>query len=241
MPPLPHLVGLKGRRCSASRQPPTPPKPTRSSIAMHVVLRRALADVLIQMMVAYMQLASEAEVTDLERKQYLAHAQVLSQGAAEVLVEAADRAAAAAGNEEFRAALRAEIEAGAITRVYPPGVTTTCVGMVPGTSYGAGAGAGSSSSSSSSSSSDALGEPEVRVFMTLYERYGAPGVAAEVKVEDAAAEAVLSSSSASPVETSSSSSSAAAAPAPKPTKLDQVCDQLDQLVQRVGNASVVWW
>jgi tetratricopeptide (TPR) repeat protein len=186
---------------------------------------RNLADVLIQMMIARIQLScADAAISEPERRVHLSQAALFCKAATEVLVDAANEVAGRLGNAEFQRALKAELEAGALERQYPPGITTTCIGLFP-VQLGGGAGAGAAASSA------ALGEPDIRVFRTLYEKFGTivspthtnPAVVAEKKAEDATTTAVLGEGAAAP----------AAAPS-KPARLDDLCDYIDMLVQRVS-------
>jgi hypothetical protein len=196
-------------------------------------LRSWLSDALYSIGSTHIQLAQSKTASEGERRAHLAQALVNLQAAAEVLALLMRHVAGAAGNPEFVAGLDAELRAGALTRTYGPGVHTTAVAggeadsaAAVGVSSGAGAGAGAGSSSSAP-----LAEPEIRVFSSLYVKFGkalpqpdgaagsnpaadadaAKEHAAAVAVETEAAAAAVADAAAAGADAGSSSSSSAAA------------------------------
>lgn len=206
--------------------------------------RSWLNDALYSIGTTHIQLAQSKTASEGERRAHLAQALVNLQAAAEVLALLMRHVGGAAGNAEFVAGLDAELRAGALTRTYGPGVHTTAVPGAEadsaaavgvgsgGEGAGAGAGAGAGSSSSSAAAAAApLAEPEIRVFSSLYVKFGkalpqpegaagsnpaadadaAKEHAAAVAVETEAAAAVAAAAAAGADGGSGSSSSAAAA------------------------------
>lgn len=182
---------------------------------------RRISDVLSALMNAHLMTASDAKITEEERRKSLVSALTYNQGAAEALATAAGELASRSGNTRFTAALMEQVRAGAITKKYPAGITTSVTEVGLG-SAGAGAGAGAGGA-----------EPDVRVFRTLFENYGGD------------ANAVASASASAAISASGGSSAVAIAAAPSaapaaitapllPKNLLVVCECIDALLVRAS-------
>lgn len=111
---------------------------------------------------AFFQLANHVEkgeaqfsdVSEKERKENLLQAQMYALAASESACKDTILVAKAHGFEAFSRALSAEVDAGALQKIYASGVSTTAI-------------AGSNAAAATSSPSGASSEPDVRVFATV--------------------------------------------------------------------------
>ena len=135
-----------------------------------------VADALRALGVAHLHLASTKDVEEAARRVHLKQTLINFQAAAECFAltsreVALGAAAGAKGVDDvllraataFTSALEAEIEAGALSAAYPPGITTSVVA----TSAGGGLGAGGGGSA----------EPDIRVFRSLLTQFDAAAAA----------------------------------------------------------------
>ena len=166
--------------------------------------RRRICEVLTALGECNLQLASEKNVGEKDRRVLLSQTLINFQAAAESMCMRLRDAAVSAGHAAFVEALEAEVGAGALTEQYKPGVTTTLLQD---------GGSSSSAAAAAAGSKEAVGlaEPEIRVFSTLAQQHWPRGSA-------------VSSSSSSAAATSSRLADADA---------HKTCELIDYVLQRV--------
>ena len=167
--------------------------------------RRRICEVLTALGECNLQLASEKNVGEKDRRVLLSQTLINFQAAAESMCMRLRDAAVSAGHAAFVEALEAEVGAGALTEQYKPGVTTTLLQD--------GGSSSSAAAAAAAGSKEAVGlaEPEIRVFSTLAQQHWPRGSA-------------VSSSSSSAVATSSRLADADA---------HKTCELIDYVLQRV--------